>query len=64
MVLEFAFGLMTGLALGLIVTGFLAIAAYQRGHADAQGRRKHWRAEIVARQAAARLPAVSARKAG
>jgi hypothetical protein len=59
----FALGLMIGLALGLIVIGFLAIAAYQRGYEDAIGRRKHWRAELVARQAAVRLPAAAARRA-
>jgi hypothetical protein len=59
----FALGLMVGLALGLIVIGFLAIAAYQRGYDDAIGRRKMWRAELVARQAAVRLPAAAARRA-
>ena len=59
----FVLGLMVGLALGLIVIGFLAIAAYQRGYEDAFGRRKQWRAELVARQAAVRMPAVAARKA-
>jgi hypothetical protein len=60
---DFGMGLMVGLALGLIVIGFLAIAAYQRGYEDAFGRRKQWRAELVARQAAVRMPAVAARKA-
>lgn len=59
----FVLGLMVGLALGLIVIGFLAIAAYQRGYEDAFGRRKQWRAELVARQAAVRMPPVAARKA-
>lgn len=59
----FALGLMLGLALGLIVIGFLAVAAYQRGYEDAFGRRKQWRAELVARQAAVRMPAAAARKA-
>lgn len=54
---------MLGLALGLIIIGFLAVAAYQRGYEDAFGRRKQWRAELVARQAAVRMPAVAARKA-
>ena len=62
-VLEFGTGIMVGLALGLIIIGFLAIAAYQRGYEDAIGKRKEWRAELVARQAAARIPAVAARKA-
>lgn len=60
--LGFGAGVMIGLALGLIVIGFLAIAAYQRGYDDAIGRRKEWRAELVARQAAVRVPA-AARKA-
>jgi len=59
----FVLGLMVGLALGLIVIGFLAIAAYQRGYDDAFGRRKQWRTELVARQAAVRMPVVAARKA-
>ncbi len=61
----FAVGLVLGLALGLIVIGFLAIAAYERGYDEAIGRRKHWRAELVARRAAARpvLAALAARKA-
>jgi hypothetical protein len=60
----FVLGLMVGLALGLIVIGFLAIAAYQRGYEDAFGRRKQWRAELVARQTAVRLQPVAIRKAG
>ena len=59
----FVVGLMVGLALGLIVIGFLAIAAYQRGYDDSFGRRKQWRTELVARQAAVRMPVVAARKA-
>ncbi|MDP9265864.1 MAG: hypothetical protein M3O91_07095 [Chloroflexota bacterium] len=50
--LLFAFGLIAGVALGLIVIGFLAIAAYDRGFKDAMDRRKVWRAELVARQEA------------
>jgi len=34
-VMTFAAGLMIGLALGLIVIGFLAVAAYQRGYQEA-----------------------------
>ena len=60
----FAAGLVIGLALGLIVIGFLAVAAYQRGYQEGFGRRRQWRAELVARQAAVRsLPAVAIRKA-
>lgn len=61
--LDFGLGLMLGLALGMIIVGFLAVAAYQRGYEDAFGRRKHWRAELVARQAAVRQPAAQMRKA-
>jgi hypothetical protein len=61
--LEFAMGLMLGIALGLIVIGFLAVAAYQRGYEDAFGRRRQWRAELVARQGAARATAAAMRKA-
>ena len=52
--MTFAAGLIIGLALGLIVIGFLAIAAYQKGYEEAIGKRKVWRAELVARRAAAR----------
>lgn len=61
--LDLALAFVLGLALGLIIIGFLAVAAYQRGYEDAFGRRKQWRAELVARQTAARMPAVAARKA-
>ncbi len=46
----FAFGLIAGVALGMLVIGFLAIGAYDRGFKDAMDRRKAWRAELVARQ--------------
>lgn len=62
--LVFATGLLVGLTLGVIVIGFLAIAAYQRGLDDAVMRRKQWRAELVARRAAVRqVGTVAARKA-
>lgn len=63
--MEFASGLILGLALGLIVIGFLAVAAYERGYDEAIGRRKQWRAELVARRTAAQqvLAAIPARKA-
>lgn len=62
---SFAAGLVVGLALGPIVIGFLAVAAYERGYDEAVGKRKHWRAELVARRSAAAraLGAVAARKA-
>ncbi len=61
----FVVGLVVGLALGLIIIGFLAVAAYERGYDEAVGKRKQWRAELVARRTAAArtLTAVSARKA-
>jgi TRAP-type C4-dicarboxylate transport system permease large subunit len=61
----FTAGLVVGLALGLIIIGFLAIAAYERGYDEAIGRRKQWRAELVARRTAAQraLAAFPARKA-
>ena len=46
-------GLVIGLAFGVLVTGFLAVGAYERGFNEALHRRKAWRAELVARQAAA-----------
>ena len=49
----FALGLVAGLALGVLVVGFLAMRAYDRGVADALGRRKYWRTELVHRQAVA-----------
>ena len=52
--MTFAAGFMIGLALGLIVIGFLAIAAYQKGYEEAIGKRRMWRAELVARRTAAR----------
>lgn len=49
-----AVGLVAGLALGLIVMGFLSVAAYRKGWDDAVGRRPQWRAELLARREAAR----------
>ncbi len=60
----FAAGLLVGLALGLIIIGFLAVAAYQRGYEEAVGKRRSWRAELVARRAAVRAyPAAELKKA-
>ena len=62
--MTFTAGLIVGLALGLVIVGFLAIAAYQRGYDEAFGRRKEWRAELVARKAAVRtVVAATSRKA-
>ena len=53
----FIVGLMLGVAFGVIVVGFLAVGAYERGFTEALERRKAWRAELVARQAVADAPA-------
>ncbi len=58
--MSFAAGLILGLALGLVIVGFLAIAAYQRGFEEATGRRRVWRAELVARREAVRASAATA----
>ena len=50
---SFVFGLMIGVAFGVIVVGFLAVGAYERGFNEALHKRKAWRTELVARQAAA-----------
>ena len=44
--------LIAGIAIGVLLAGFVALGAYRRGYADGRLRRKEWRAEIVARQAA------------
>ncbi|HEY6960155.1 MAG TPA: hypothetical protein VI814_15140 [Candidatus Limnocylindria bacterium] len=59
----FVVGLLMGVALGVIVVGFLAVGAYDRGFNEALLRRKAWRAELVARQAAAQRVLTGMRKA-
>ncbi|TMB61132.1 MAG: hypothetical protein E6I57_08000 [Chloroflexi bacterium] len=59
----FVVGIMIGVAFGVIVVGFLAVGAYDRGFNDALHRRKAWRAELVARQAAAQRMLSGYRKA-
>ena len=59
----FAVGLMLGVALGVIIVGFLAVGAYDRGFNEALHRRRVWRAELVARQAAAHRVLTAMRKA-
>ena len=59
----FVVGLLIGVALGVIVVGFLAVGAYDRGFSEALLRRKAWRAELVARQAAAQRALTGMRKA-
>ncbi|MGH2500777.1 MAG: hypothetical protein ACRDF0_11915 [Candidatus Limnocylindria bacterium] len=61
--LLFAFGLVAGLALGVVAVGFLALADYRRGYADALERRRAWKAELVARHAVASQSLAPARKA-
>ena len=46
--------LVIGIALGTIVTGFLAIGSYERGVHDATYRGAAWRAELQARRRAER----------
>jgi hypothetical protein len=59
----FMAGLMVGLAVGLIVVGFLAIGSYNRGYDEALQRRRAWRAELVVRQTVAARALQPARKA-
>jgi hypothetical protein len=49
----FALGLIAGVALGVLVVGFLAIGEFNRGYDEALFRRKDWRAELMARQTVA-----------
>jgi len=46
-------GLVAGAAVGAIAMTFLAIAAYDRGYADAWRRRNDWRLELALRRGAA-----------
>jgi hypothetical protein len=59
----FVIGLLLGVAFGVIVVGFLAVGAYDRGFSEALLRRKAWRAELVVRQAAAQRTLAPMRKA-
>ena len=54
---------MAGIALGMIIVGFLAIGAYERGFSEALERRKAWRTELVARTVVGTRALVAARKA-
>jgi hypothetical protein len=60
---SFVFGLMIGVAFGVIIVGFLAVGAYERGFNEALHKRKAWRAELVARQAAAHRVMTDMRRA-
>ena len=59
----FAIGLMAGVAVGMIIVGFLAIGAYGRGYTDALERRKAWRTELVARTMVGMKALAESRKA-
>src|SRR5438067_1122606 len=59
----FAIGLMAGVAIGMIIVGFLAIGAYDRGFTDALQRRKAWRTELVARTVVGTRALAATRKA-
>ena len=56
-------GIMIGVAFGVTVVGFLAVGAYDRGFNEALHRKKAWRTELVARQAAAQRMITGMRKA-
>jgi hypothetical protein len=45
----FVVGLIIGMSLGMLVVGFLAIGAYDRGYEAADAARRTWRAELAAR---------------
>jgi hypothetical protein len=47
-------GLVAGAAVGAVAMALLAIAAYDRGYAEASRRRNLWRLELVARRSAAK----------
>ena len=49
-VLLLTVGLMAGAAVGAITMAFLAVAAYERGYADASTKRDQWRSELAARR--------------
>ncbi len=59
----FVVGMVLGLAFGVTVVGFLAVGAYDRGFNEALHRRKAWRTELVARQAAAQRVLTSMKRA-
>jgi hypothetical protein len=59
----FVVGLIIGVAFGVIIVGFLAVGAYDRGFDEALHRKKAWRAELVLRQAAAHRVLTAMRKA-
>ncbi len=60
----FLVGLLLGVAFGLIIVGFLALGAYERGFNEALERRKAWRTELVARHAVTHRMLDQLRRAG
>jgi hypothetical protein len=50
----FGFWILAGVALGMILMGFLAMGTYQRGFEEGYFRRKPWRGELAARRQAVR----------
>jgi hypothetical protein len=56
-------GIIIGVAFGVTVVGFLAVGAYERGFSEALHGKKAWRAELVARQAAAHRAMTGLRRA-
>jgi hypothetical protein len=50
----FGFWIMAGVALGMVLMGFLAMGTYQRGFEEGYFRRKPWRGELAARRQAVR----------
>ena len=59
----FVVGIILGLAFGVSAVGFLAVGAYDRGYNEALLRKKAWRTELVARQAAAHRVLTGLKKA-
>lgn len=59
----FAIGLMAGVAVGMIIVGFLAVGAYDKGFTDALERRKAWQTELVARTVVGTRALIATRKA-
>ncbi len=49
----FVMGAIAGISAGVLIVGFLALGAYNRGYSDAIFRRKDWRAELTVRQTVA-----------
>ena len=50
--MSFLIGLFLGVALAVVVLGFLAVDAYRRGYEEAAAGRRRWRAELAARHPA------------